>query len=126
MKRGFTLTEFLVSMVIVAIGFLALASLMNLSRGSSIGKDVRSKGVEYLQKEIELFESMSYKTIVESFHDGTKYDASENLPSQYTRWFLVSHDDPMKGIARVRISVSWADRNETWAMEIEMYVTRGQ
>jgi prepilin-type N-terminal cleavage/methylation domain-containing protein len=124
MKKGFTLTEFLVSMVVVAIGFLALASLMNLSRGSSIGKDVRSKGIEYLQEEIELFETMSYRTIVESFNNDTEYDDSENLPSHYTRRFRVSHDDPMKGIVRVRISVSWEEGNETWTMGIETYITR--
>lgn len=124
LPMGFTLTEFLVSMVVVAIGMLCLASFMSISRRSVIVNDMRSRGVEYLQEEIELFERLGYRTVVNSFHDGVQYDASDGLPSEYSRWFLVYHDDPMAGMARLQVLVSWTEQKRSWTVKMETYLTR--
>ena len=123
-KAGFTLTEFLISIVVVAIGFLSLATLMSISRKSIISNDVRVRGVKYLQEEIELFEELGYETVVNSFHNGVQYDASEGLPVEYSRWFFVYHGNPMPGMARVQVSVSWKEKQRTWTVKIETYLTR--
>jgi prepilin-type N-terminal cleavage/methylation domain-containing protein len=124
MKRGFSLTELIVSMVVIALGLLTLATLLSISRKSLIRNDVRARGVEYLQDELELFEEMGYEEIVSSFHDGVQYDASEGLPGGYSRLFWIFYDDPIPGMARVRISVSWEEEQRTWLVKTETYITR--
>jgi len=124
MKKGFSLTEFLVSMVVVAVGFLALASLVSISRRSILASDVRSRGVEYLQEEMELFEGLGYEAVINSFHDGVQYNASEGLPQGYSKWFVVSHDDPIEGMVRVKVTVSWTEQQGTWTVRMETYLTR--
>jgi prepilin-type N-terminal cleavage/methylation domain-containing protein len=124
MKKGFSLTEFLVSMVVVAIGLLSLGTLMSISRRSLISNDVRSRGVEYLKEEMELFEELGYETVIQSFHDKIQYDASDGLPDEYTRWFFVYHDDPIPGIVRIQVYVSWRENERTWTVKVETYLTR--
>jgi prepilin-type N-terminal cleavage/methylation domain-containing protein len=124
MKRGLSLTELVVSMVVIAVGLLTLATLLSVSRRSLIRNDIRSRGVEYLQEELELFEEMGYQNIVASFHDSVLYDASEGLPSGYHREFWIFHDDPMPGMARIRVIVTWEEEQKTWSVKTETYITR--
>ncbi len=111
-------------MVVIAVGLLSLATLMSIQRKSLIQNDVRARGVEYLQEELELFEEMGYRILVGSFHDGVQYDASEGLPAGYHRQFWIFHNDPITGMARVRIVVTWEEQQKTWSVKIETYITR--
>ncbi len=123
-EKGYSLTELLVSMVIIAVGLLTLATLMSVSRKSLISNDVRARGVEYLQQELELFEGLGYVEVVKSFHDGVEYDASSGLPGKYSRLFWVFHDDPIPGMVRIRVVVSWEEAQKTWSVELETFLTR--
>lgn len=124
MKKGLSLTELIVSMVVIAVGLLTLATLLSVSRKSLIGNDIRTRGIEYLQAELELFEEMGYENIVASFHDGVEYDAIEGLPSGYHRRFCIFHNDPIRGIVRVRVVVTWEEEQKTWSVKTETYITR--
>lgn len=124
MKNGFSLTEFLVSMVVVAIGLLSLGTLMSISRKSLVSNDVRSRGIEYLKEELELFDELGYETVIQSFHDDVQYDASDGLLDEYSRWFFIYHNDPIPGIARIQVYVSWKENERTWTVKIETYLTR--
>jgi prepilin-type N-terminal cleavage/methylation domain-containing protein len=124
MKKGLSLMELIVSMVVIAVGLLTLATLLSMSRKSLIGNDIRARGVEYLQAELELFEEMGYNNIVASFHDSVEYDASDGLPSGYHRRFWIFHSDPMPGIARIRVVVTWEEEQKSWSVKTETFITR--
>lgn len=124
MKKGISLTELIVSMVVIALGLLTLATLLSISRKSLIRNDVRARGVEFLQEELELFEEMGYRNVRTSFHDGVGYDASEGLPAGYRREFWIFQDDPMEGMARIRIIVTWEEEQRSWAVKTETFITR--
>jgi prepilin-type N-terminal cleavage/methylation domain-containing protein len=124
MKRGFSLTELIVSMVVIALGLLTLATLLSITRKSLIRNDVRARGVEYLQEELELFEEMEYEHVVASFHDGVQYEAGEGLPGGYARRFWIFHNDPIPGMARVRVVVTWEEEQKEWAVKTETFITR--
>ncbi len=124
MRRGLSLTELIVSMVVIAIGLLSLATLLSISRKSLIRNEIRARGVEYLQVELEHFEEMGYGNIVSAFHDGVQYDASDGLPAGYHRWFWIFHDDPIPGMARMRVMVTWEEEQKTWTVKTETFITR--
>ncbi len=123
-RTGFSLTEFLVSVIIITIGLLTVISLTHFSQKSIISKDIKSKGVDYLKEEMFIFERDGYRNAVESFQDGVQYDASEGLPEDFSRWFWVFHDDPIPGMARIRIQVHWKHKDLSWNMKIETYITK--
>jgi len=124
LETGFSLTEFLVSVVIIAIGLLSVVALTNFSQKSIISNDVKSRSVDYLKEEMIVFERGGYQEAVESFQDGVQYDASEGLPEGFLRWFWVFHDDPLPGMARIRIEVSWKQKDLSWNMKTETYITK--
>ncbi len=124
LKTGFSLTEFLVSVVIIAIGLLTVVALANFSQKSIISNDVKSRSVDYLEEEMIVFERGGYQEAVESFQDGVQYDASEGLPEGFSRWFWVFHDDPVSGMARIRTEVSWKQKDQSWNIKAETYITK--
>ena len=124
MRKGFTLMELIVSMVVIAIGLLSIASLMTVSRRSVIKNDMRSRGVEYLQEQMELLEGMGYSEVVDTYVSGDSIAANAGLPGNFQRCFFVFHDDPMLGMARVRVFVSWKEQGRPWTINMETYLTR--
>ncbi len=124
MRKGFSLMELIVSMVVIAIGLLSIASLMTVSRRSVIQNDKRSRGVGYLQEQMELLVGMGYSEVVDTYVSGDSIAANAGIPSNFTRWFLVFHDDPIGGMARARVFVSWTEKQRTWIINMETYLTR--
>ena len=124
-NKGFTLAEFLVSMIVIAIAFLAFAVFLSVSKSTVINREFRTKGIEYLEEEIELLEGLGYKTLVKSFFDGVQYGANTGLPSGYSRWFTVCHNSPIAGMARLKVEISWKENDKTKVLKLETYITSG-
>ncbi|NOT55619.1 MAG: type II secretion system protein [Deltaproteobacteria bacterium] len=123
MKRataGFTLIEVLVAMVIFSISSLAVTSLMVGSMQHISGNGLRSEAISLAQDAIEGLRSAPYDDLatgseldVLSSKGGTTFDVN----------WRVHTDDPMAGVKRIVVTVTWDHKGVARTYETETIYT---
>ena len=110
-KKGFTLIEVLVGLVILAVGFLALASLQITStRGNSFSNHLM-QGSYVAQDRLESLKNLSYGTLQsqagKSINDGTIIISGITFSRLYGVTLV---NDPHGNYLKIDYTVSWNDR----------------
>lgn len=123
MKRataGFTLIEVLVAMVIFSISSLAVSSLMvgSMQRISDNGQS--SEAISLAQKALEGLRSAPYDDLatgsdldIPSSTGGTTFDVN----------WRVYKDNPMVGVKKIVVTVTWDHKGATKTYETETIYT---
>jgi type IV pilus assembly protein PilV len=97
-KKGFTLVEVMIALVLLAVGMLAFAGLEIIAiRNTTFSKDYGKANI-YAQQKIEEIKAMNWLSVT----NGT--DTLES--DRYTRTWTVTTQGDMKTVS---VTVSWLD-----------------
>ena len=117
-KKGFTLIEVLIGLVVLAIGLLAVAGMQATSvRGNLFSNNVML-ATYIAQERLEFLKTLpmdspSLNPLVANFTDGTKFVSTDSFTSVvFRRSYRVSTVvDPRGNYLRIDYSVTWNDGN---------------
>lgn len=103
-RRGFTLVEIVVAVVILALSVLGTASLTAMLMRANGGSTDRTRAVEALRLKVEDMQSTAYGSI-DSGSDTWTVGALT-----VSRTWTVTADSPAPGLKTVDLTASWDDR----------------
>lgn len=104
-KKGFSLIELMVSMVILAIGLLGLASLQGAAINGNQHGNTISLATVLAQDTIESVRNTAFDDITT-----TNFPASATIDN-FTRSILIEDDTPLNELKRITVTVSWRKLN---------------
>ena len=103
-RRGFTLIEVVIAIVMLTFGVLASASLTAALMRSNSGVTNRTRAVETMREKVENLQSLRYSDIV-----GGNDTASIGGIS-FSRSWTVAADTPAANLKTITFTVTWTDR----------------
>lgn len=116
---GVSLMEVTIALTILAFGLLAGASAQLSAMRFSSESRSRMEAQYLAQQQMEILQAMTTAGIA-AFPDGAVVndpnnpidpDPNDGLARQYTRTWTVTRDNPVNGVFRVLVQVSWASVN---------------
>jgi len=100
---GFTLLEVLITLVILSVGMLALASLQVMAiKGNSFGQQMTVAST-VAQNKLEELRELEFDAVLTGYDNCT--DDANGV--RYTRHWTVQDDTPQPDMKTVRVSVTW-------------------
>jgi Tfp pilus assembly protein PilV len=113
---GFSLIEILFAITFLAVGILAVASMIPAgTRGVTQSRRLTS-GLMAAQTKLEALKGTTYSSLaVGTFSDSTSY---------YRRSWTVTDSVPMAGCKKIQVTVNWTDSRGTQSTQLVSYVTR--
>jgi prepilin-type N-terminal cleavage/methylation domain-containing protein len=103
-RRGFTLIEIVVAIVLLAFGVLASASLTAALMRSNSGVTNRTRGVETLRLKVEELQSQTYAEVASGNDTATVGGVTFN------RAWTVTPNSPAANLKTITLTVTWTDR----------------
>jgi type IV pilus assembly protein PilV len=117
-RRGFTLIEIVVAIVMLAFGVLASASLTAALMASNRGVTNRTRATETLRLKVEELQSERYAEI------GNGNDTATVGGVTFNRSWTVAANSPVANTKTVTLTVSWTDRQGNHTLSTQ--TIRGQ
>ncbi len=116
---GVSLMEVTIALTILAFGLLAGASAQLSALRFSSDSQYRMEAQYLAQQQMESLQAMSGVTIgafpnggvVNDPNNPIDPDPNDGSARQYTRTWTVTRDNPVNGVFRVLVQVSWASSN---------------
>ncbi|MFZ3046919.1 MAG: prepilin-type N-terminal cleavage/methylation domain-containing protein [Desulfatirhabdiaceae bacterium] len=106
-ENGFTMIEVMIALAIMAIGFLALASMQIAAIKGNAQSIKYSMAVALGENKIETYKNTPYDNIP----SGTETENNLGVNTIFTRTTIVEADTPIAGAKTVTVTISWtADR----------------
>ncbi|HEY7460686.1 MAG TPA: prepilin-type N-terminal cleavage/methylation domain-containing protein [Gemmatimonadota bacterium] len=105
-RRGFTLIEMMVAILLLGVGMMALAALTTTVTRANVQSSSRTVASSLAQERIERFRTEPYALIVAG-NDARVVDGVT-----YTRTWTVATNDPAPGLKTVSVTVSWTTRGK--------------
>ncbi|MCC7478162.1 prepilin-type N-terminal cleavage/methylation domain-containing protein [bacterium] len=118
-RRGFSLIEMLIGMVLLAIGLGAMAALsISVSNLMSRNQNL-SAACNLAEQKLEELRNANYADIV-SDSDGAPIDSAggDTGDTIYTRSWTVTDDEPATNMKSVAVTVSWSQWGQTRIYEL--------
>lgn len=106
-RRGFTLIELMVAVLLIGVGLMGLAALSTTVTRANVHSSGLTTASALAQERIEQFRAEPYGSIV----SGSDARAVDGV--QYTRTWGVSADDPEPGLKTIVVTVAWTSRGLT-------------
>ena len=103
-RRGFTLIEIVVAIVMLTFGVLASASLTAALMRSNRTVTNRTRAVETLRLKVEDLQSLNYSEIASGSDTATIGGIT------YNRAWTVTPNSPAANLKTVTLAVTWGDR----------------
>jgi prepilin-type N-terminal cleavage/methylation domain-containing protein len=103
-RRGFTLIEVVIAIVMLTFGVLASASLTAALMKSNSGVTNRTRAIEAQRQKIEDLQSLRYSDIVSGNDTATVGGVS------FSRSWTVAVDAPAANLKTITFTVTWTDR----------------
>lgn len=105
-NKGFSLIELMVSLVILSIGLLSLASLQGTSVKGNRHGNLVSQATVLAEDRIEEIRNDDYDDVIPA-----NYPLEENFGpnAKFDRDVLIERDVPLPELKRVTVSVTWED-----------------
>ena len=115
-ERGFSLLEVLFALTFLAVGIMAVASMIPAgTRGVSQSR-VLTTGLMAAQVKMEELRGTNFTTL----NPGTFSDTT----SVFTRTWVVTDSVPMAGCKRIQVTSRWTDSHGNQTTALTSYVTR--
>ena len=104
-RKGFSLVEVMIAVVLLAVGMLAFAGIQIMAvRNMTYSKDY-GKANTYAQQKMEHIKGLPWTS--EELNPGTYTETLEN--NRYTRTYTVTTEEDMKTVS---VTVSWVDPSQ--------------
>ncbi|MDQ7798621.1 MAG: type II secretion system protein [Candidatus Edwardsbacteria bacterium] len=94
-QGGMSMVELLVAITILAIGLLSIAGLVPMSMRTITNMRLKTRGVEYMQQQMEILKRTGFAGLPTSAGVGTVFTSAVINPSQdnqYRLWWRVTAD----------------------------------
>lgn len=115
-RRGISLVEVMVGVVLMTIGILGLAALSVTVAQANRGATNRTRADQVLHEKIEEFQTASYDDIT----DGDDTITVGGIA--FERTWTVTDDTPMDGVKKIEILGTWDERGTTFQSRRMTYV----
>lgn len=113
---GFSLIEILFALTFLAVGILAVATMIPAGTRGVTQSRVLTSGLMAAQKKLEDLKGTTFSSLaVGTFSDSTSY---------YKRTWTVTDSFPMAGCKKILVTVNWKDSHGTQSTQLVSYVTR--
>jgi len=120
-KKGFTIIEVLVAILIFSIGILAMAALFPMGMRVSYRAQMRTKALSYAMGKIEELRSLPFTDSALTAGEHTE----GNLENRFELSWEVTDDVPLTGMKYVKVYVKWLPpAGDTEQIELETYLAR--
>ncbi len=118
-RRGFSLIEMLIGMVLLAIGLGAMAAL-SISVSNLMSRNQNySAACNLAEQKLEELRNDDYGAIADG-DDGGQIDSAggDEGDAIYTRTWVVEEDEPAANMKTVTVTVTWSQWGETRTYEL--------
>ena len=113
---GFSLVEVVFALTFLAIGILAVASMIPAGTRGVTQSRVLTSGLMAAQVKLEQLKGTTYTALT----PGTFTDTT----SVFTRTWVVTDSIPMAGCKKIDVTSRWNDSHGTQTAQLSSYVTR--
>ena len=113
---GFSLIEVLFALTFLAIGILAVASMIPAGTRGVTQSRILTTGLMAAQTKLEQLKGTPYTSLAA----GTFTDST----SVFLRTWTVTDSVPMSGCKRIQVTVSWSEARGTQTTQLSSYVTK--
>jgi Tfp pilus assembly protein PilV len=115
-SEGFSLIEILFAVTFLAVGILAVASMIPAGTRGVAQSRALTSGLMAAQVKLEDLKGTPYTTLaVGTFSDSTSW---------YRRTWTVTDSVPMSGCKRIDVSVAWNDARGSQSTQLTSYVSK--
>jgi Tfp pilus assembly protein PilV len=115
-ERGFSLIEVLFALTFLAVGILAVASMIPAGTRGVTQSRVITSGLMAAQVKMEDLKGTDFTAL----NPGTFSDTT----SVFTRTWVVTDSVPMAGCKRIQVTSRWTDSHGNQTTSLTSYVTR--
>ncbi|MDP2644853.1 MAG: prepilin-type N-terminal cleavage/methylation domain-containing protein [Desulfobacterales bacterium] len=113
-RAGFTLLEVLITMVILAVALLGMATLTGSIINQNQYAGQVSAATALAQDKIEELKNLSYSSLT----------SSSDTDTIYTRTWTVTVDTPTSGMSSIAVTVSWNRKNGPASVTLKTLIAR--
>jgi Tfp pilus assembly protein PilV len=113
---GFSLIEVVFALTFLAVGILAVASMIPAGTRGVTQSRVLTSGLMAAQVKLEELKGKDFTTLTA----GTFSDTT----SVFTRTWVVTDSIPMAGCKKIDVTSTWTDSHGTQTAQLSSYVTR--
>lgn len=106
-RRGFTLIESMVALVVLVFGVMMVAALTGVIMKANRNSVNRTRADEVLNQKIESFQSIAYENIFDGTDTVTVGDV------RFTRSWTVSPNTPVANVMQIRLTARWVEGGDT-------------
>jgi type IV pilus assembly protein PilV len=114
--RGFSLIEVMIAVTFLGVGLLAIAQLIPYGLAGVTQARVRTNAVNAAQARLDALSASDYESAALTPGDYTETDG------RYTLDWTVTDNQPIQGMKRIDLSVSWDEKSGTKTVELNTYV----
>ena len=118
-KKGFTMVEMLVAIVVLALGIMSVSAIFPLSLRVAQRMKAITKGTAYAHQKLDELRTIPYNDA--DLSAGTH--PSDTLENEFIREYTVDDSIPMVGMKRIEVKVNWI-HPDTDSVVIYTYLTR--
>lgn len=120
LSAGVSLMEVTIALTILGFGMLAGASAQLSAMRYSSDSRARMEAQYLAQQQMEILQAMTPTAIGAAFPDGAVVadannpldpDPLDGMARQYNRSWVVTRDNPVDGVFRIDVQVSWTSTN---------------
>lgn len=125
-RRGFTLIEFLVSIVILMVGLLGLLQTINVALSENLKTQVRNEAVVVVDEEMakELAKGYDGINLGENFSAFRNYTVSKKMMNTFKLYSVSKTGDSLQNSKQVAITVSWKHKGQRYTHNATSVVTK--
>ncbi len=105
-RRGFTLVEMMVAILLIGVGLMGLAALSSTVTRANVQSASLTTASSLAQERMERFRTDAYTGIA----SGSDTRLQDGIV--YTRTWTVTDNDPAVGLKTVTVTVSWTSRGK--------------